>query len=101
NNNNNSDPKYGSDMQWFQGALRRSSEMALSAVAASAADTITAWSAFARRIQRSRGGSLLSKDDHDSTQAALGCTSGAKCDDGQSNGVVAVGACAGVGAEGD
>lgn len=81
--------------------------MALSAVASSAADTITAWSAFARRIQRSRGGSLPSKDDHDSTQAALGCTSGAKCDDGQINGVVAVGTCvgvgagAGVGAEGD
>ncbi|CAM9629361.1 unnamed protein product [Ectocarpus sp. 12 AP-2014] len=101
NNNNNSHPKYGSDMQRFHGALRRSSEMALSAVAASAADTIIAWSAFARRIERSRGGSLLSKDDHDSTQAAIGCTSGAKCDDGQSNGVVAVGACAGVGAEGD
>ncbi|CBN80152.1 expressed unknown protein [Ectocarpus siliculosus] len=72
--------------------------MALSAVASSAADTITAWSAFARRIQRSRGESLLSKDDHDSTQTALGCTSGAKCDDGRINGVVAVGDCAGVGA---
>ncbi|CAN0002175.1 unnamed protein product, partial [Pylaiella littoralis] len=70
NSNNNSSTRRRRGVQEFQRNLRRSSGLALSAVASSASDVVTVWTAFVQRMKLSRGGLIGAKRGDDDAHNA-------------------------------